>query len=165
MRAVWEGDDDGLMLLTEDPQVISSLRQRTAQNGAKVVRLERDLAAAQAVAVADTARRLAPLGIAGDEATRAVTTVNAQLRQVDSLVAAGRIPEAYRLARSSRQTLSQAADAQRRAVGVPTELGHLSAGDELRSARRARPIHAPHAIRCGAATIFSSAATSKTSGN
>ena len=64
-----------------------------------------------------------PSGVAGDAATRVVATVNTQLRQVDALVAAGRVPEAYRLTRSLRSTLSRAADAQRRAVGVPTELG------------------------------------------
>ncbi|MEX0641442.1 MAG: hypothetical protein WD468_02010, partial [Pirellulales bacterium] len=105
MRTVWESDDDGLLILTEDPQVISSLRQRTTQNAVRVARLERDLAAEQATAVADTARQLAPLGVAAAETTRVIASVNAQIRQADALVVAGRVVESYRLARSLRSSL------------------------------------------------------------
>lgn len=128
MRAVWDADDDALLLLTEDPQAIASLRQHAAQNGAKVVRVERDLAAATAALVADTSRQLGSQSVAVDEVLRAAAAVGTQLRQVDALATAGRVPEAHSLAKSSRRALVNLAVAQRRAVGAPTELGSYPLG-------------------------------------
>jgi hypothetical protein len=122
-RIVWDGDDDGFILLTEDPKVIAGFRQHVARSAVRFVRLERDLAASYAAAVAETIRSLTPLGIKNDEAARAVAAVDAELRQVDPLITAGRVPEAHRLAGAVRRAMLDAADQQRRSVGVPTELG------------------------------------------
>jgi hypothetical protein len=123
MRVVWEGDDDAFLLLTEDPQVIAGFRKQVARDAHRVVRLERDLTAATAATVADTLRRLSSLGVTNNVAGGAVASIDAQLRQVDALLTAGKAPQAYQLAGTIRRTMQDVAETQFRAVAGATEVG------------------------------------------
>ncbi len=115
-RVKQPGGGEGFILITEDPQVIQSLRQRIAHDGAATVQLERDLAARQARQMASTCQRLAQLGYNSDLAMRIAATVNQQVPQMDSLLAGGQVEQAHDLAVSAGQQLERADDEQRQAV-------------------------------------------------
>jgi hypothetical protein len=110
---------DAFALITEDPQVIQSLRQRIARDGPRIVRLERDLIAWRSKWIADTARRLTQLGHSSDAAARGAASVDAMLRQIDAQLAAGRLEQAGELVQSASDVLDRAAAEQRRGVGEP----------------------------------------------
>jgi hypothetical protein len=115
-RVVMRPDDNAYLLMTEDPQVLQGLRHRIAREGAQCVRVQRDLAALNITCLGDSVRRLAQLGHRTDAAAQAMTGVYAQLRQVDALLAAGRIEQAMQLANSANRVLEQAAIEQRRQI-------------------------------------------------
>jgi hypothetical protein len=57
VRLAMRPDDDSFILMTEDPQVIQSLRQSIARDGARIVHLERDRAALSAASIAAAEQR------------------------------------------------------------------------------------------------------------
>jgi hypothetical protein len=118
-RIVLPADDcRGFVLLTEDPVVIQSFRQRIARDGPRVARLERDLAELQANAAAETHQRLARIGIRGDHNQRQVASVASQLRQAHTLLASGRVEPAHQLATSARRSLARLAGEERSRLGL-----------------------------------------------
>ncbi|MEX0612617.1 MAG: hypothetical protein WD229_10910, partial [Pirellulales bacterium] len=118
-RVVLPSAADALAVITEDPQVINSLRQRIHRDGAQVVRLRRDLAAQRTTLMANTAARLTQLGHNNDAAARGGAAVNAQLRQVDVLLAGGRLEPAFELLSSVDSLLEQLATDARRSIAAP----------------------------------------------
>jgi hypothetical protein len=85
----------GYVVMTEDPQVIQSLRERVSRHGARTLQLERELAARRARSLAYSTQRLAQVGFNAEVAAREAATVNQQLAQVDSQIAAGRLEQAH----------------------------------------------------------------------
>jgi hypothetical protein len=116
MRINWDGDDDGFVLLTEDARIVTHLRQAIARNAARIVRLERDLGAAQASAIAAAVRSLTPLKVASDAAVAAIASVDSQVRQIDVLLAAGRVQEAHRMAAALRTAMHELAAIQQHSI-------------------------------------------------
>lgn len=115
-RVVLEPEDDGFVLLTEDQHVVTGLRRRLERTGREVVALEKELAAARAESVSATGRRLEQLGYAEAENTPSIARAQEQINRCDSLLASGRVQEAYLAASSARRILHQAADQQRERV-------------------------------------------------
>ncbi len=121
-RFVFRPDDDTFVLMTEDPKVVQSLRQLIARDGARLARLERELAELQAVTIAEAARRLAQLGVNTSNAARTVASTSSQLQQVDAALTINRIEQAYQAAIAANQVLEQASNELRRGVALPSEL-------------------------------------------
>lgn len=112
-----EPQDDGLVLLTEDPQVESSLRRRLDRTGRKAVQLQKELIVAQAAAVTATAGRLQPLGYAkadGDE--EAIKRARVLVGQSDALVKAGQTEPAFQALLSAGHILEEIAQHQQSQV-------------------------------------------------
>ncbi len=112
----------GYVLMTEDPQVIQSLQQRISRDGAKTVQLEHDLAVRCACASAYGTQRSAQLGFNAELAAREVATVDQQLAQSDSLLAAGQIEQAHNAVAVAVHQIERATAAQRIAAAVPAGL-------------------------------------------
>jgi len=118
VRVTLHGPDDALLLITEDRAVITSFRRRFAQDGRRAVQLQRDLAAAQARALAVDAHRLASLGVRRDDTQSAIGAAQAEIGRANSLLAAGRVDEAFDRATAARRRLADAADLQRSAAAI-----------------------------------------------
>ncbi|HEX5472740.1 MAG TPA: hypothetical protein VFW73_12690 [Lacipirellulaceae bacterium] len=107
---------EGFILMTEDPKVVQSLRERIAREGSATVQLERDLAAQQARALASAGQRLTQLSYSAATAMQEAALANQQTAQVDSLLAGGHIEEAHILAANTRPGLDRVTEEQHRAV-------------------------------------------------
>jgi hypothetical protein len=110
------GSGDGFVLMTEDPQVIQSLRQRVARDGAKLVQLERDMAVRRARAVVYCGQKLTESGFKAEVAARGAATVNQQLAQIDSLITSGQGEQAHETLALVGRQLDEAETDQRRAI-------------------------------------------------
>lgn len=117
LRVVVESDDDGFVLMTEDPQVVAALQQRLAHSAPRAVRLQRALAVTQIEAVEDTGRRLGQLGYEGTDEEPPIASARAEVERCNALLASGQVEEAYQHACAARRVLEPAADLQRRSVG------------------------------------------------
>lgn len=113
---------DGYVVLTEDSQVIASLQQRVARDGAKTAQLERDLAARRVRAMAYRSQRLAQVGLNAEVAAREATAVNQQLALVDSQLAAGHAEEAHDAFTALMKQIERVTAEQRLAIAPPTLL-------------------------------------------
>ena len=113
---------DGYVLMTEDPQVIHSLRQRVAYDGPKTVQQERDLVVQRAQMFVDTGKRLVQLGYNADLVTREFATINQQLAQLEPLQMSGQVEKSHELAAVVMQRLDAAIAEQRRAIAGPVAL-------------------------------------------
>jgi hypothetical protein len=127
-QIVLEAGNDGLVVISDDPQAIAGLRAQIARNGPAAVRVERELAGLERDEVAATAQRLAQLGFAAGDAERTAAACEPLLRQSDALIAAGRLDPAHSLVAAARQRLLQSARALRGAVGQPAALGSYPLG-------------------------------------
>jgi hypothetical protein len=105
----------GLVLLTEDPKVIQSFRQKLALHGASYIRAERDLAALMAAQIVDTTRKQ-PLANKTSDAHQRASRVTANLVQVDPLLTAGQTDSALKVVESAHSELDQLIADQRRLV-------------------------------------------------
>jgi hypothetical protein len=112
----------GYVLMTEDPQVIQSLQQRIGRDGVKTVQLERDLAARRVRAMAYASQRLTQVGLSAEVAAREAATVNQQLAQVDSDLAAGHAEQAHDAIAFLTQQIERAQADQRLAIAAPAVL-------------------------------------------
>ena len=108
----------GFVLMTEDPIVIQSLRRRIARDGPKTVQLEHDVAVDRARTFISASQRLAPPGENSQAASRRLATMNQQLAQMDSLLAAGQIEKAHEAAVAVTLSIDRAADEQRKTAGA-----------------------------------------------
>lgn len=131
-RFVLRPEDDTFVLMTEDPKVVQSLRQHIARYGDRMVRLQRDGAALQAVAIGETARRLTQNGVNSTAAAQVAASAGAQLQQVDAGLASNRLEHVYQVASATNQMLEQAAAELRGSVKAPTTplSNPLSLGDD-----------------------------------
>jgi hypothetical protein len=117
MRLTMGTPSDGLIVITQDPQVIAGLRQRIAREGPATIRLARELAKLEAESITATRERLAPMGYDCGRADALSAAANRLLRQVDALLPTGRVEGAEALLTAARGRLAQAADELRRSVG------------------------------------------------
>lgn len=122
-RLALEAADDGLVVISQDPQIIVSLRQRIARDAPGTLRLERELARLQAAAISETSRSLAKLRYNCQVADEFAAAAEAKLQQADSLLAAGRGEQAHVAISAARRQLRQAVDQQRRIVGQAAGVG------------------------------------------
>jgi hypothetical protein len=105
-------------LITEDPRVLQSLRQRASREGGRFARLERELLALRAALLAENARRLAQLGYRNNLPARASASLDDSLRQLDGQLAGGHWEQACLIGASAESIFAQAVADQRRAVGA-----------------------------------------------
>jgi hypothetical protein len=109
----------GMVLITEDPQVVRVFRERVVGDGPEFMRLSRTLATQRVALIDECDKRLALIGRNSPEARRRLEQAHAQLRQIDTFLATRRIEPAYRLTHDVLHQLDQAADDQRRAALGP----------------------------------------------
>jgi hypothetical protein len=126
------GQGDGFVLITEDWQVIQSLRQRLARDSKSTVQLERELAVQRSRKLADTAARLAQLGTNADAVTKNVAAINQQITHVDGLIAAGQLGPAHDGLAVVLRSLDRAEGDQRKAIigAAPFDSTPLSASSD-----------------------------------
>jgi hypothetical protein len=79
--------DNAFLVITEDPQVVQSLRQHVVRHATKTLRLERDLAVERARSIFRIEQQLAQSGVKPTLTAADATNVNTQLAQLDALLA------------------------------------------------------------------------------
>jgi hypothetical protein len=121
-RFAFRPDDDVSVLMTEDPNVVQSLRQHIARYGERVVRLLRENAALKTAMISETNRRLTQNGVTSTVAGESVQGAAALLQQVDAALASQRVEQAYESAVAVNHALDQATAELRRAMHTPTAL-------------------------------------------
>jgi hypothetical protein len=121
-RIEFPTEQNGMLLITEDPQVIQSFRQRIAHGGPQMVKLERELAEQRVTTIEDAKRNLAHIGSGNGPAAADNQSWMAQLRQSHSLLSAGRIEAAYNAAAAANRMLLRAAAVQQARLRSPTTL-------------------------------------------
>ncbi len=119
---VFDRDDDGMLLMTEDLRVISSFRQGALRLGRPTAQLARELAVAEGKQVVATDRQLAPLGLADAVARQNVTAAGTLTESCDRQLTAGDADRAYQSAGAARRQLALAASRQRQLLAVPNLL-------------------------------------------
>jgi hypothetical protein len=129
VRVELEGDADSLILLTDDPTVIATFRQRLARDGRRALQLERDLAIARAKSLVGTARRLEQFGASSKDVMQTVGAANTALSQCNSLAASGKLAAAFERAEAARRMLADAAERQGR-LAPPQPLVSLPCGTQ-----------------------------------
>ncbi len=154
-RVSLESKDNSMVILTEDPQVILTLRQRVTRSAPLAIRVERDLAAGRGARLAEDSRRLTQLGYNTGAVTQEIAAANALVRQCDSLLTMNRSDEAYQFAQQARGMLHRATEAERLLIVAPTQFGSypLSAGDCFLS-EHARFIRSLDALRGGENLLY-----------
>jgi hypothetical protein len=132
-RIPLEPDDYGLVVITEDPQVIQALRTQSAQDGPNMLRLERDLAARRVNTISEVGRQLAKTGHTAADADRDAAHAATLVRQADSLLSTRQHEAARRALASARSLAIRAAGAQRAAARNPSGIGGspLAANSDL----------------------------------
>ena len=113
---------DGLVVITEDSQVVQSLRQHILHHGSQSLRLERDLVIERAKSVFDVDQRLARAGVKPTLSANDASAVNARLAQLDTLISSGQLEEAQELAATEKAEIRRMIAAQERAVGLASGL-------------------------------------------
>ncbi|HEX3599395.1 MAG TPA: hypothetical protein VHU84_04595, partial [Lacipirellulaceae bacterium] len=108
---------DGLVVITEDPQVVQSLRRRISRQAAQSARIERDFTVARVQSVFDNDRRLAALTLKPALNAADIASVNTQLGQMDLLLTAGQLDEAENLIGSITRDSRRMIGDQQRAAG------------------------------------------------
>jgi hypothetical protein len=112
-----EPQDDGLVLLTEDPQVESGLRKSLDRSGRRAVLLQKELAVAKAATVMATGLRLEQLGYEKADDQESIKRASAQVGLCDKLLASGQVEPAYQAVVLARRILDEVAQHQRSQVG------------------------------------------------
>jgi hypothetical protein len=107
-------EPDTLILLTEDPKAVQSVRQTMARFGERIVALQREAAALQAAMIADVAGRLAQAGINTTAVAQSTATVNPLLQQADAALASRQIEQGYRTSTLATDVLEKSAEELRR---------------------------------------------------
>jgi hypothetical protein len=121
-RVVVERDEDAMVLMTDDPAVVGSIRQRVARVGRQAVVLQRDLAAATAKMVPEAGPLVGELEAVNGPMLEAAPQARAEIGRANSQLAAGNIDGAYQAARSARRILDEAAQRQRRLLAAAPQL-------------------------------------------
>jgi hypothetical protein len=119
---------DGLVVITEDPKVVQSLRQHIARHGTQTLRLERDLAFERVKTVFQTEQRLAQLSFKLNLSAGDVTAANARLAQLDVLMNSGQVEQAHELVCTAAEDFQRIVAQQERAVGLDTGLQSSALG-------------------------------------
>lgn len=130
-RIVLESAEGAMVVITQDSQAISGLRQSIVRDGPATLRLARDVAAMRASALAESGRRLAEIGYQTRDADQILAGVTVRLRQADTYLTAGRLDAADALVAMARGHLRQVAERQRQLVNnspvlssVPLAVSH-----------------------------------------
>jgi hypothetical protein len=121
MRIVVDRGQPSLVLLTEDPAVIASFRQRVAGGGRRAAQLQVSLASTRVRALSAVAPQLSRLGASTKQLDKAIGAANADVAQANSLLAAGNFDASYQRSASARRLLADAI-AEQRLTGAESSL-------------------------------------------
>lgn len=113
MRVVLDRRDPGLVLLTEDPTVIASFRQRVTRGARRAAQLQYSLASTRARALSSVAPRLSRVGASTKPLDRAIGVANSEIAQANSLLAAGNFDASCQRSSRARRLLAEAIAEQR----------------------------------------------------
>jgi hypothetical protein len=131
VRFSLEPRESTYILITENPLVIRSLRQRITRDGPRNVQVLRESVVAEAALLADSARRLSALGVNMADTGAALASVDPQVRQVDALMATGSIGQAEQAVIAARDAIRKAAEARDREIQSPVLVSNpLAVGSE-----------------------------------
>ena len=108
MRIVFDRSERGLVLMTEDPAVITSFRQQVARGARRAAQLEYSLAATRARALSGIAPQLSRLGVSTKNLDKAIGAANADIAQANSLLTAGNFAASYQRSSNARRLLAEA---------------------------------------------------------
>lgn len=119
---------DGLVVLTEDPQVIQAIRQKITRQAPQLARLERDFIVGRAQAIFETDRRLAPLNLKPTVSATDATLMNTRLAQLDTFLAAGQLDRAQDHMSDLLAEVRRTSTEQRNTVGLTNGLSSDALG-------------------------------------
>jgi hypothetical protein len=122
MRVVVDRGAGGLILMTDDPVVVGSFRQRVADGARQAAVLQRDLAAASAKLLPAASRIVTQSGAGDGAVAEALRTAGVELARANSQLAGGNMDGAYQAAGSARRILAEAADHERRRLATAPRL-------------------------------------------
>jgi hypothetical protein len=105
--------DNAFLVITEDPQVVQSLRQHIVRHANNTLRLERDLAVERAQTIFRIEQQLARAGAKPTLTTTDATNVNAQLGQLDALLTSQQLETAHQTISSISAELDRLQSVQR----------------------------------------------------
>jgi hypothetical protein len=112
----------GMTLITEDAKVVETFRQHVARNSQAAARLARNMAEQQRHRLAEVGREIARLRYGPDPGAATIPWADAQLRQCDAQLSAGRMDTAYELALEVCRILHHAGNEQWRLVSPKSPL-------------------------------------------
>ena len=95
-----------MIVVSQDPVVLSGLQQRIAQHGRRATQLERDLVSREMQVVLDTDRQLTETGHACEVSAKLLAAAQSSLAQCDASLASGDYRNAYALARRTVRPLA-----------------------------------------------------------
>jgi hypothetical protein len=107
--------EDGMIVITEDPKAIQSLRQHVGRHGAQTLRIERDLIVARARTISQTNQRLSQLGFKPLLSADDIKSIDARLTELDAAMNAGQLERAQQLAYNTKADLRKISRDQQQA--------------------------------------------------
>jgi hypothetical protein len=116
MRIVLDRGPPSLVLLTEDPAVIATFRQRIARGARRAAQLQYSLASTRAKSLSGIAPQLSRLGVSTKTLDKALGAANTLIVQANSLLAAGNFDASYQRSANVRRMLAEAIADGRQAV-------------------------------------------------
>ena len=112
-RIVLPTTDDVLVVITEDPQVVQSLRQHIIRHANRTVRLERDLVVERTKALLLTEQQLARHGYKPILSAADAAGVQGKLAQIDTLLAARQLEQAQAAVTAAKADIERLKSQQR----------------------------------------------------
>jgi hypothetical protein len=113
---------DGLVVITEDPKVVQSLRQHIVRHGAQTLKRERELAVDATKSTYQTDHRLAQLGYRPMLNANSSAEVNARIAQLDAAMNSGQFEQAQAFVHAAISENDKLVADQRRAIMPPDGL-------------------------------------------
>jgi hypothetical protein len=124
-RVVVDRNAEGWILMTEDPEVITGLRQRLARRGGRAAQLQFGLATNRSRSIAAAAARLQRLGVTTKSLDQAIGSANVALRGVNALLSAGKFEAAYQQSWAAAEILAAAMAKTRTEIAAGPELNSI----------------------------------------
>jgi hypothetical protein len=136
MRVIIDRDANAMVLMTDDPSVVGSIRQRVAAGAQQAAVLERDLAVASAKLVPNASALPESSTASAGPLLAAAPSARSEIGRANAQLGAGNMDGAFRAASAARRLLAEAAKRQQRLVAsappfssTPLDAAQISVDD------------------------------------